>query len=121
MKRSILISAALAALAGCNNEPETIVAGPPDTQAKELATAPPVELPPSIQVSRTYRCKDNSLVSIDFYTNNTAQIRNSESGETTTLTAPAAGQAYTAEGYSVSGNGTSIEFTGPAGAQSCKA
>ena len=28
-----------------------------------------------IQASRTYRCKDNSLLYVDFYTNNTVQVR----------------------------------------------
>ncbi len=34
----------------------------PDPMADELANAAPVELPPSIAASKTYRCKDNSLV-----------------------------------------------------------
>ena len=34
--------------------------------ANELANAAPVELPPAIAASKTYRCKDNSLVQIDW-------------------------------------------------------
>ncbi|MGH6730066.1 MAG: hypothetical protein ACREBK_07920, partial [Sphingomicrobium sp.] len=56
-----------AALAACNPNPETIVANePPDPMAAELANAAPVELPPAIAATRTYRCKDNSLVRIDW-------------------------------------------------------
>lgn len=123
MKQHILFlpAAALLALAGCN-ETETIVAGPPDTQAAELAKAAPVELPPSIVASRAYRCKDNSLVYVDFMSNNTAVYKASKDGEPTLLTAAAAGEAYTADGYSVSSNAATINLTAPGkGSQSCKA
>ena len=115
--------AALLSLAACNNEPE-VVDTSPDPQAEALANAAPVELPPAIQASRTYRCKDNSLVYIDFYTNNTAMVRKTKGGEPpeATLTAEAPGGAYTAEGYSVSGNSDQITYSSPtAGSQSCKA
>jgi hypothetical protein len=115
-------AAAFLSLAACG-EPEVVTANAPDPQAEALANAAPVELPPSIQASRTYRCKDNSLVYIDFYTNNTAMVRKEKGGEVAaTLTAPAAGEPYAAEGYSVSGSGTDVTFTAPGkGAQSCKA
>jgi len=115
--------AALLPLAACNQEPEVINAGPPDTQAKDLAAAAPVELPPSIVASRTYRCKDNSLVYIDFMSNQTANYRTTKAGEATAvLTSPAPGQPYVADGYSVSGSGTEINLTAPGkGSQSCKA
>lgn len=117
-------AAALLTLAACNNEPETITSGAPDPLAAELAKAPPVELPPAIQASRTYRCKDNSLVYIDFYTNNTAMVRKTKGGEPpeATLTAETPGGAYTAEGYSVSGNSDQVTYSAPGkGSQSCKA
>jgi hypothetical protein len=124
MKQHILtaaFAAAFLALSGCSNEPE-IVDTNPDPQAAELAAAAKVELPPAIQASRTYRCKDNSLVYIDFYTNNTALVRKEKGGEAATLTAPAAGQAYVAEGYSVSGSGPQIDYSAPGqSGQSCKA
>ena len=85
---------------------------------------PPVELPPAIQASRTYRCKDNALVYIDFYTNNTAMVRKTKGGEPAeaTLTAETPGGAYKAEGYSVSGNSDQITYSAPGkGSQSCKA
>jgi hypothetical protein len=53
------------ALAAC--EPETIDGNKrPDPMADELANAAPVELPPAIASSKTYRCKDNSVVQIDW-------------------------------------------------------
>ena len=114
--------AALFALAACNNEPEVVSLNGADPQAAELANAKPVELPPSIQVSHTYRCKDNSLFYADFYTNNTAQVSADRHGAKTVLTAAAPGQPYTADGYSLSGNGAEVTYSAPGkGAQSCKA
>ena len=108
-------------LSACNNEPEVVDTNP-DPMKDELAKAKPVEAPPMIQASRTYRCKDNSLVYVDFYTNNTAQFRTKKEGQATMLTAPAAGQAYVAEGYSVSGNAPQITLTAPGKSGiSCKA
>jgi predicted small lipoprotein YifL len=114
--------AALLALAACGQKEPEVVDPNPDPDAAELAKAAPVEAPPMIQASRTYRCKDNSLVYIDFYTNNTAQYRTEKGGPATTLTAAAAGQPYTAEGHSISANDAQISLTAPGkGTLSCKA
>ena len=113
--------AALLALGACKNEPEVIDTNP-DPQADVLKNAAPVEAPPMIQASRTYRCKDNSLLYADFYTNDTVQVRTKKEEAGTTLTAAAAGQPYTAEGYSLSANSETVSYTAPGkGAQSCKA
>lgn len=119
MKQHILaaaVAAAFLSLSACTNEPE-IVDTNPDPEAANLAAAKKVELPPSIQASRTYRCKDNSLAYVDFYTNNTALVRKEKGGDAVTLTSPAAGEPYTAEGSSLSGNGPQVTYNG----QSCKA
>jgi hypothetical protein len=116
--------AALFALAACNPEPETIESGPADPQAAELAKKAPVALPPSIVSSHAYRCKDNSLVYVDFMSDQkTAVYRTKKGGDATVLTAPEPGKAYVADGgYSVTGGGTSISVTAPGrGTQSCKA
>jgi hypothetical protein len=120
---SLAAAASLAgalALSACN-KPETID-GNDDPQAEALRNAAPVEAPPMIQASRTYRCKDNSLLYADFYTNNTAHVRDKKDAPGATLTAAAAGQPYTAEGYSLSANAPQISYTAPGkGTQSCKA
>jgi len=123
MKHHILLSAAaLLALSAC--EPATI---DPNADANAAAAnaanaAASVEAPPMIQANRTYRCKDNSLLYADFYTDNTVQVRTAKDQPPTTLTAAAAGQPYTAEGYSLSANSDQISYTAPGkGAQSCKA
>ena len=121
---------AAAALAGCNSNDHTIVQnGPADPMANELAAAPPVELPPSIQASKTYRCKDNSLVYIDWLEKNGqpagANFRSEKNGTPTQLLPGAEGKPpYTAEGYSLTGAATdaSITLTRPGkGSLSCKA
>ena len=123
MKRYALAAAPLAALlvlAACENE---TINGNVDPQASAANTAAtPVEAPPMIQASRTYRCKDNSLLYADFYTNDTVQVRAAKDMPPTILTAAAAGQPYVAEGYSLSANAEQISYTAPGkGAQSCKA
>ena len=115
-------SAALLSLGACNSEPETITAGNDDPQAQALENAAPVEAPPKIQASKTFRCKDNSLLYADYYTNNTARVRTKKDGEPTVLTAEGGNPPYKAEGYSLSANGPSVTFTAPGkGTQTCKA
>ena len=114
--------AALLALSACDNKPTTIVQGPADPQAEALKNAPKVAPPPMIQASRTYRCKDNSLLYADFYTDNSVQVRTKKDGTPTKLTAADAKGPFTGSGYSVSANATQIQFTAPGkGALSCKA
>jgi hypothetical protein len=115
MRKTLLLvaSAATLALAACNTEPETITVNQYDAQAKALENAAPVQLPPAITASRSYRCSDNSLVYVDFYNDNTAQLRTSQSGDPTTLTAAGGNPPYTADGYSVSANAENVRVTAP--------
>jgi hypothetical protein len=114
--------AALLALSACDNKP-TVVGGPADPQAEALKNAPKVAPPPMIQASRTYRCKDNSLVYADFYTNNSVQVRLGKKDATpTALISPDGKAPFTADGYSLSANAAQVQFTSPGKAsQSCKA
>ena len=112
--------ALLLTLAACG-EPETITAGDNDPQAEALQNAAPVAPPKMIQASRTYRCKDNSLLYVDFYTDNSAQVKTEKDGAGTTLTAANGQPPYTAEGWSVSDNAAQVTITAPGkGTQSCK-
>lgn len=124
MQKALLLRAAVLAaivtLPACNSEPEVVVVNRYDPQAEALKKAGPVEAPPMIQASRAYRCRDNSLVYVDFYTNNTAMIRSERGGDpVATLTAPGGNPPYTAEGYSVSANADEISYTSPRGTQAC--
>jgi hypothetical protein len=116
---------AAAALAGCDQSDHTITpAGPYDPQANAANASAPVVLPPAIVASHIYRCKDNSLVYIDWLAGDQAANFRAAQGETPTqLKAEAAGGALVAEGYSLIGLPTakSITLTRPGkGQQACK-
>jgi hypothetical protein len=64
-----------AALAGCNKEDHTIVAGPNIAEDNSAAANGPVALPPSVAASKSYRCKDNSLVYIDWLSDGSARVK----------------------------------------------
>ena len=105
----LLTLAAAAALAGCNKEDHTIVAGP-DTANSEtnVAANANVQLPPSIVATKLYRCADNSVVTVNYLSDNkSANLRAGKDGNLVAVVAPEAGQPMTAEGgYSVEGTPT---------------
>lgn len=119
--------AALVALAACNTKPTTIVGGgPTDTTASQIAAAPPVKLPPALVASKTYRCKDNSLIYIDWFNDSmTANLKVKKKDSTVIhLTAEVAGQPFSGEGYQLTGTPTApaVTFKSPSGGgQSCDA
>ena len=131
-----LLAMAAAALAACNSDSHTIVANDaPDPMAEQLANAAPVELPPAITATKTYRCKDNGLVKIDWLAGD--QGANLRVGDATTaialrapapaaeganVAAPAEGVLTADGGYSLKGEaaGTNVTLTLPGkGAQTC--
>ncbi len=115
---------ALLSLTACGQSaPEEVDSRAPDPMAEQLKNAAPVELPPAVAATATFRCKDNSLIYVDFFHGEkTANLRTEKGGTPTAMTAPAAGQPYTGGGYTVSGNPQAIELTAPGkAAQSCKA
>jgi hypothetical protein len=115
---------AVMALAACNNEPEVVGGGPADPMADALNNAAPIELPPMVKQSKTFRCKDGSLLFVDYMSDDkTAMVKTDKEGAATKLIAAEAGKAFTAEGgYSVTGPGDVITASLPGkGSQSCKA
>jgi len=125
MHKHLLLAACAAAsvvLSSCGQkEPEVIET--PDPQAEALKNAPKVELPPAILASRTYRCKDNSLVYVTFMNDNvTAEVRDKEEAPPrATLKAAAPGQPYEGTGYTITGSGSSITYKTPTDpAQTCR-
>jgi hypothetical protein len=122
----LLVLAATAALAGCNKENHTIIAGPDGDEANNApATNEPIALPPSIASSKIYRCKDNSVVYIDWLSDNkSANFRAKQDATPVALTAAEAGKPMRADGYSLSGTpgGNTITLERPGkGSQSCSA
>ena len=118
-----LTLAAAAALAGCNQESHTITAGPAED---DIAAGPPVALPPSISVSKIYRCADNRVVYVDWLSDNkSANVRTDKGDTPTQVTTAEAGQPMTAAGgYSLDGTSgaASVRIAVPGHpSQSCKA
>jgi hypothetical protein len=107
----ILTLAAAAALAGCNKESHTIVAGPPEDNV--TVNKADVQLPPSIVATKLYRCADNSVVTIDYLSDNkSANVHPEKGAAVVQVTAAEAGKPMTAEGgYSVEGSPTSSSAT----------
>jgi len=125
MKSPIRLTAPLALLAvlgACEQHTIDPNADERANAANAANAAASVEAPPMIQASHTYRCKDNSLLYADFYTNGTVQVRAAKDQPPTILTAAAGQPPYTAEGYSLSANAAQVSYTAPGkGTQTCKA
>lgn len=124
MKRiaTLTTAAALLALAACSKPEPEIVDTNPDPMANEIANAAPVELPPAVTDSGIYRCKDNSVVYVDFLGDkSSANVRTAKDGTPVQVKAPAAGETMTGEGgFSVSGSGKTVQIAVNGGAaQSC--
>jgi hypothetical protein len=117
----MLCLTAAAAIAGCDQQDVTVNTG---LEGDNVATND-VVLPPSIAASKIYRCKDNSIVYIDWLSDRkSANVRTDRNGPPTHLVAPAEGEPMVAEGFSLTGTGaaSSVTLTRPGkGSQSCKA
>lgn len=125
--RTLFRSASIAAvllLSACG-KPETIVAdNAPDDMQAQLNAAKPVELPPAMTASKSYRCKDNSLVFVDFFAGDKQAIIHPGKKDATpvTLKADEAGKPLTADGYTLKGSGATVQIAQPGKPeQSCKA
>ena len=101
-----LIALGSLALAACDSNPSITADSSPDPMANQLAGAAPVELPPAIAASKTYRCGDNSVVSIDWLSDNkSANVRVGDATTPVQVKAAAEGEALTAaDGTSLTGN-----------------
>ena len=116
MTKTLFALAALAALplTACNNQPETVESTAPDPMASALANAGPIELPPAMKATVTFRCKDNSLVYVDFFEGDKlANLRTEKGGSPIQLKAETAGEPLTHDGYSLTGDPQKIELTTP--------
>ncbi len=113
----LAVGLSLLALSACKSEPESFNTGTGDPMAKELANAAPVELPPMLKASHTYRCKGNGLVFVDFMTDDkTANLKSDKEGPVTVLKAPEAGKPYvSADGKTtLEGQGETVTLNGVA-------
>lgn len=126
MRNMITLPAALLALASlgaCNNKDDSFNQTIGDPMENQLAHAAPVELPPPLKSSKTYRCKDNSLVYIDLFADELgANLRTEKEGKATKLVAAKKGDPFEATGgYKIEGDGSTLTVTLPGkSAQACK-
>ena len=88
----------------------------------EAAANEALPLPPSIAVTRPYRCADGQTVYVDFMSDDlTVHLRTKQDGDAAELKATEQGGPFDAEGYSVSTNAPETEITLPdAKTQHCK-
>ncbi|KTF69758.1 hypothetical protein ACNFJ7_01220 [Sphingomonas sp. HT-1] len=111
----VLSVVATLALAACNNKPEVVDARSPDPMASQLANAAPVEPPPSIESTVSFRCQPgNTLLFVDFFKGGKMAALREEKGsmKSVLLKAPEAGQAYVAEGgYKLEGTAKAAKIT----------
>jgi hypothetical protein len=140
MNKTLLILAPLSmlALAACNKT-ETPAEGEAGAEGTAV-TAAPVEMPPAITATGTYRCADSTVLYVDFLgANEAADIRVGDktatavrvtapaaatpaAGETAPAEAAPAGPLKSADGESsLSGSGAQINVKlAGKGAQTCK-
>ncbi len=109
MKNLLLLVAASAALMAC--EKETIVQGGKQPEVAAANTAN-VVLPPSITASKIYRCKDSSLVYVDWLSDGNARVKADKAERSEPVTVGAEGTP------SLSGDATAATVT--YNGQSCK-
>ena len=115
---TLIAIAAATALAGCDKQDHTIESGPADPMAN--LSNENVKLPPAIVANHKYRCKDNSVIQIDWLsdgTENSARVT-PDGGTAVTVAQAEANGPYTTEGASLTGDpqATSVTY----GGKSCK-
>lgn len=119
---SLIAVAAMLTLAACNKPEPELVDTNPDPMANQIANAAPVELPPPVTDSAIYRCKDNSIVYVDFLGDkSSANVRTAKEAAPVQVKAGAEGGDMTGgNGFSVSGSGKTVQIAVNGGApQSC--
>jgi hypothetical protein len=134
MKKTLLFIAPLSmlALAACNKS-ETPATDAEAEAAKTAEAAAPVEMPPAITASKTYRCADNTILHVDYLgANVSADIRvgektaaavrvNAPKAEAGATEAPAGPMKSEDGKTSLSMNGTNVNVKlADKGAQTCK-
>jgi uncharacterized lipoprotein NlpE involved in copper resistance len=107
--------AAILSLAACNGKANPTAADNAAAAANAAEAAkPPTEMPPSVKSTKTYRCDDNTIVSVELYVGDKqANLHPTEKGAPVMLRAAEAGQPMTAEGYSLAGTEKKITLTTP--------
>lgn len=101
-----LTLAAAAALAGC--KPHTIGGdNAADNSANSVEANANVQLPPSILSTKLYRCADNSVVTVDYLSDNkSANVKAGEDGSPVQVTSTEPGKPMTSPDGTISVEGS---------------
>jgi hypothetical protein len=113
---------ALALLAGCDAQPGQVGPGAVDAQkardredvvGAQARARGPVAMPPSIAGMKSFRCADNTLAIVEFYSDGkSATVRTSESDPAVRVVAQEAGGVMKADGgWSVKGGPKDAKVT----------
>lgn len=114
MKRLLCstLLAAAAALAGCDQSDHNLTSsGPYDPKAGNVTNSAAVTLPPAISAQKAYRCKDNSLLYVDWYSDGSARVKNARNEAGTQVPAPPEANAAEAAPSPLQGTATSASIT----------
>ena len=102
--------AAALALAACDGKP----ANTTETAGANVATpVAKVELPPAVKSSKQYRCKDDSVVTVNLFEGGLMANIKDEGGPATMLKAEEAGKPLVAEGVELVVKGDAVSLTRP--------
>lgn len=84
-----------------------------ERRREEAKSLPPVVLPPSISATKSYRCSDNSVLSVEFYSDRaSATMRAGEKGEPVRVKAPTPDGTMVADGgWSLKGGAKDAKVT----------
>ncbi len=112
MQKHLFIAAiaAVLALAACDNKPAN-TSEPAATNA--AAPVAKVELPPAVKSSKQYRCKDESVVTINLFDGDLAANIREEGAPILMLKAEAPGKPFVADGAELVVNGDTATLTRP--------
>ena len=106
---TILVAAA--ALAGCDQSDHNLTQTGPYDPRPEAANNTAVTLPPAITAQKSYRCKDNSLVYIDWYSDGSARVKAARNEAGTQVPAAPEGNASDVAPSPLQGSATTPSIT----------
>jgi len=102
--------AAVLALAACDSKP----ANTTETAAANVATpAAKVELPPAVKSSKQYRCKDESVVTVNLFDGDLMANIRDEGAPILMLKAEAPGKPFVTDGAELTVKGDTVTLTRP--------
>lgn len=109
--RTVLFATVLmSGLSACDVQPTKVGPGASTSQTvrddaeREARARTPIKMPPSIAATKQFRCADNTLAFVEFYSDDrSASVKTDPKATAVRVEAPTAGQTMVAEGWSLKG------------------